>query len=73
MRIPIWPSQIPDLAKFLSGLRQKHKYFFFILGLMWLCAMLILGLEPVPKSETQGFNIWLTSSLGIEGNFPVAT
>ena len=24
IRIPIWPSQIPDLAKFLFGLRQIH-------------------------------------------------
>ena len=24
IRIPIWPSQIPGLAKFLFGLRHKH-------------------------------------------------
>ena len=27
----------------------------------------------VPKSETRGFDSWLTSSLRIECNFPVAT
>ena len=31
------------------------------------------GREAVPKSETRGFDSWLTSSLRIECNFPLAT
>ena len=30
-------------------------------------------IDLVPKSETRGFDSWLTSSLRIERNFPLAT
>ena len=33
----------------------------------------LLPRRLVPKSETCGFNSWLTSSLRIECNFPLAT
>ena len=31
IRIPIWPSMIPDLAKFLFGLRHKYKVWHWLL------------------------------------------
>ena len=33
----------------------------------------MIHVKLVPKSETQGFDSWLTSSLRIECNFPLAT
>ena len=35
--------------------------------------IIVTTLSLVPKSETRGFDSWLTSSLRIECNFPLVT
>ena len=47
---PIWPSQIPDLAKFLSGLQHIHKHTFYLMTIVFffLCQF----------SRTRFFNLF---------------